>query len=377
MALVTSQGYQLTPDVSPLVQQLTQALGQRRETQRQEDIIARKEKIARDEIEAEKLRQDFKTTGDQFLRVNNLPTFDGQRKEIAILGQEAFHRGEDTTLYTDALNITNPDELNMFLERVATAAGNADKVISQGIAQQKAQAKADEPVEASQVQSSEFLPGGGVRIIRKDGSVEVVQPTEEEVAIIKSGEDRGVDLQQRRAKGRVLGTGTAKIANTALDRTEKIRENNLKLKKVIAEVRGGAETGPLANMLPSFRASTRRLIQIKNELGLDVVGSVTFGALSEGELRLAMDTALPTTLDGPELIKWAQEKISAQEKLAEYLEDQAIFLSGQGNTAADWLARVRAKRVQSDEPIPDAQPAQAPISTETSTVGRFTIEVIE
>jgi len=145
MALVTSQGYQLTPDVSPLVQQLTQALGQRREARQQEDIIARKEKIAQDEIETEKLRQDFKATGDQMLRVHGLADFTAKRKELAVLGQEAIKRGDDPTLYTDALNITNPDELNLFLTRVATAAGNADKVISQGIAQQKAQAKADEP----------------------------------------------------------------------------------------------------------------------------------------------------------------------------------------------------------------------------------------
>lgn len=230
-------------------------------------------------------------------------------------------------------------------------------------------AKAEKAADAglSPVQSSEFLPGGGTRVVRKDGSVEVVQPTDDEVAIIRAGEERGVDLQQRRAKGRGIGAGTAKIANQALDSTEKLRSNNSKLRKVIAEVRGGADTGPLAKNLPSFRASTLRLKALQNELGLDVVGSVTFGALSEGELSLAMDTALPTGLQGPELIKWAQEKISAQEKLAEYLEDQAIFLSKQGNTAADWLELGRAKRMQRGE-----QQVATP-----SQVGRFAVEVVQ
>jgi hypothetical protein len=220
------------------------------------------------------------------------------------------------------------------------------------------------------VQSSEFLPGGGTRIVRKDGTVEVVQPTPEEIEIIRAGEDRGVDLQQRRAKGRGLGTGTAKIANNALDLTEKMRSNNSKLRKVIAEVRGGAETGPLANNLPSFRASTLRLIQIKNELGLDVIGAVTFGALSEGEMQFAMDTALPTRLEGPELVRWAQEKIAAQEKLAEYFEDQAIFLSKPGNTAADWLELGRTRKEAMENQADTQQPAG-------QSIGRFQIEVVQ
>jgi hypothetical protein len=170
--------------------------------------------------------------------------------------------------------------------------------------------------------------------------------------------------------------GAAKVANQALETTDKMRANNIKLRRVIEEVRGGAQTGPLADRLPSFRASTRRLIQIKNELGLDVVGAVTFGALSEGELNLAMDTALPTTLDGPDLIEWAENKIAAQEKLANYLEEQAIFLSKPGNTAADWLERGRNQKAIREQQV---QQAVQPAVTQPTTQGasRFIIEVVE
>jgi len=215
---------------------------------------------------------------------------------------------------------------------------------------------------SDEVQSSKILPGGVTQIVTKGGQTSVIQPSEEELALIKRGEDRGVDLQQQRAQGRNLGKDAAKLASTALDRTEKLRSNNLKLRKVISEIKDGAETGPLSNMLPSFRASTKRLIQIKNELGLDVVGSVTFGALSEGELNLAMDTALPTGLQGPELVKWATDKINAQEKLADYLEDQAIYLSKPGNNAAKWAEMGKKKREEKG-----AQP----------NIGRFTVEVVQ
>ena len=85
---------------------------------------------------------------------------------------------------------------------------------------------------------------------------------------------------------------------------------------------------------------------MKNQLGLDVVGSVTFGALSEGELNLALSTALPTGLEGPELVKWAEDKIEAQEKLSAYLEEQAVFLTQPGNTSADWLIKVKTEGLE-------------------------------
>lgn len=126
MALVDARGFQLVPDVSNLTQQLGQALGQRREQQRQDELLKQK-------AQAEKLQKDFKTTGAQMLNVRGLDDFTSQRSELAKLGQEAIKRGDDPTLYTDALNITNQDELNLFLTRTATAAGNADKLIADGL----------------------------------------------------------------------------------------------------------------------------------------------------------------------------------------------------------------------------------------------------
>ena len=216
--------------------------------------------------------------------------------------------------------------------------------------------------EAAEVQRSVILPDGTVQIVRKDGTVEVKQPNVLDKEIVRRGQERGVDLQQRRAQGRELGKGTAKFTDKAFDTTNKLRTNNDSLRKVIESVRGGAETGPLAKKMPSFRAESVRLDQLRNRLGLDVIGSVTFGALSEGELQLALDTALPTGLDGPELIKWADDKIEAQEKLATYLENQAIFLSEKGRTRSDWIKDQRrlAKESSGQQVKPPETPTQPP-----------------
>ena len=56
---------------------------------------------------------------------------------------------------------------------------------------------------------------------------------------------------------------------------------------------------------------------------------MAFGALSESELELALQTALPTNLSEDALSDWLRRKRDAQDKLADYLTQQARFLSTQ------------------------------------------------
>ena len=105
-----------------------------------------------------------------------------------------------------------------------------------------------------------------------------------------------------------------------------------------------ANTGVIADKLPNWKASSVALETVKNELGLDVVGSVTFGALSQGELSLALNTALPTNLSEDALVDWIDRKIVAQRKLQDYLYAQARFLSAGDKTLADWLDEAEARK---------------------------------
>lgn len=76
-------------------------------------------------------------------------------------------------------------------------------------------------------------------------------------------------------------------------------------------------------------------------MGLDIIGGTTFGALSESELAFALDTALPTKLEGPELRAWIERKKAAQMKLSQELEKAAIYLGKPGNTPAGYLEFLR------------------------------------
>ena len=161
-----------------------------------------------------------------------------------------------------------------------------------------------------------------------------------------------VELGAAAAGAEAAGRTAIEIGREAFGRVGAIREQAGRLNEVVRLIDEGATTGVIAERLPDWNASTIELRNLQRELGLDVVGSVTFGALSESELALALQTGLPTQLSGPDLRNWAVRKKAAQDKLADYLERQAIFLSTPGNTLDMWLRQVQQERA--------AAPAAAP-----------------
>ena len=111
----------------------------------------------------------------------------------------------------------------------------------------------------------------------------------------------------------------------------------------------GAWTGPIISRLPSIRESSIRLDNIQRRLGLNIIGNTTFGALSQGELELALATGLPTNLQGDDLRTWLVDRQNAQRKLSVYLQDSALFLGTPGNTVPDWIKLQKAKQVEANK----------------------------
>ena len=204
--------------------------------------------------------------------------------------------------------------------------------------------KGETDEDAAEVQASSILDGGVVVTVMKDGTTKVLDGAGNELegdartAAITEAEERGIQIQTERAGGRRAATVAVNTSLSAFDQVGKSRSNIANLeeaKRLVVEE--GANTGVIADRLPNWKASTVALDTVKNELGLDVVGSVTFGALSQGELTLALNTALPTNLSEDALVDWIDRKIVAQRKLQDYLYAQAIYLADGDKTIGDWL----------------------------------------
>ena len=153
-------------------------------------------------------------------------------------------------------------------------------------------------------------------------------------------------IEERKKFAELTGASRSKRIDEGFTRIEKIDTNVRNLDRAIKAIDDGASTGAIeSRFFPTLRRATKELEQVQKELGLDVVGSVTFGALSEAELDLALQTALPTGLEPDALRQFLENKKAAQQKLREYYQDQINFLD-QGGSIAGFLRQQERGRKQ-------------------------------
>jgi len=247
--------------------------------------------------------------------------------------------------------------VNAFAQEIANQWDNLDdkdrsdalesltKVNNQALDRNQKKAEADVGG-SDKVQSSKVTPDGTTIVVMKNGTTRVIsaEGTElkgkERSAAIRASEEFGAETQGSRAQARGVGELSAKQVGQAFAEVGRIKKNIGNIDEAIAAIDAGANTGVIASRFPNITAASIQLANVRQQLGLDVIGSVTFGALSEGELNLALDTALPTGLAPKDLRVYLVNKKNAQTKLAGYLSKQATYLSKSGNSLAGWLEKV-------------------------------------
>lgn len=179
---------------------------------------------------------------------------------------------------------------------------------------------------------------------------------EADIAVTTEGrKEKAKLIEQEKALPRIgAKKAAAKQAITKsgklFDRLEKVNVNIANYDEVIRLLDEGAETGAVTSLFPSFKAATVALENIQGQLGLDVIGNTTFGALSESELKFALRTALPDKLSPENLRRWALRKKSVQQKLSRYLSEATNFLGTPGNTLADWNQLQELNQLDSETP---------------------------
>jgi len=197
----------------------------------------------------------------------------------------------------------------------------------------------DGSVRVTDVRTGEIVSGDAAQALLDEArEAEALSRRSREAAATEGRLTTQAELGAEAAGATAAGTTGIEIGRQTFERIGLLRSNIASLDRAIELVEDeGANTGVIASRLPNWNASTIELENLRNQLGLDVVRSVTFGALSESELELALNTALPTNLSEPELADWLSRKRDAQEKLADYLTQQARFLSTPGRTLDQWI----------------------------------------
>lgn len=237
---------------------------------------------------------------------------------------------------------------------------------------------------SARVQSSDILDDGTTIMTMSNGSTRVVSPTGEELTgqqaadAIRAARDYGVENQRAIYGGRregtlgadiemggtakaveTMGTETVKAGMSAWEDYGKLQSSLANIDEALSALDRGAQSGVVYKMLPNVTEASASLNNAMNRMGLDVIGSVTFGALSEGEMRLAMDTAVPRDLSPADLKVWLTRKRDAQQKAAEMLADAAMYLTTPGNTINGWIERNKAaKQPQTAQPAAQGEAVQ-------------------
>lgn len=248
---------------------------------------------------------------------------------------------------------------------------------------EKARALTDAQAGGFEVKSSEDLPGGYTKQIGRFGEVRLVGPDGRMVAPdqassaidqiyaldarragSKAASVRAAELDQEITRGgtaagaKEAGQQAMKAGVEAFQRLGPARQAISTIDQAIAAIDKGASTGIIASRLPNVTQASRELELLRNQMGLAVIGATTFGALSEGELKLALDTGgIDTGM--PDLKGYLQRKKVAQTKLANELERAARYLTKPGNTINGWIeenitvSERRGAGLPSQMPTPD------------------------
>ena len=182
---------------------------------------------------------------------------------------------------------------------------------------------------------------------------------------IKAGDQFTYHLDPNATGGYTLiklgGRGTTEKEKAQMDQDAALRESDIQEARTQAKeyfakyssvndqirslrqarklIEDGAATGFVRQYLPAFDANTQALRNVANEMGIDIINSATFGALSATELRLALSTGFPQGLSETETLKYIDQKVAAQDKFRrELLKKTNRLNSGIGFT--QWTAEV-------------------------------------
>jgi len=249
-----------------------------------------------------------------------------------------------------ALATGNQEVVAQFIQSKAQQYNKIPEVV-QGITQDLQQLLTPTGMQELQAEVNTSLQGNQQQASRKsyapltlsDGSVgiPVYNPNDNtsELVTVQGATQLTPEQKQQAELRKGLLEQASKVSGDAFDQLRGNRQTITTMNEAIKAIDNNASSGFFSKYLPSFRESTIQLENAAQRMGLDVIAATTFGALSEGELRLAMDTAVPSNLKPKALKSWLNERITAKKKLSRELTKMAVELGKGKTTVAEYLEK--------------------------------------
>lgn len=368
-------------ELAQLNPQALQSVFAGQQAQRDQQVQQARDQVTNERTSAIKRQGFIKQTlkgGPQAIR-NNLA-------RIAGANQDDPDFDADEIIKLANLAVTDPDraerELNTLLDAATAEIDIADRILSLPTAGAKGFQKTGSflvrnPDGTTSIATGVFDPSRGTlrtetATFGADQVVSRLGETAEEQSQRRITEAGGkaeaeaiVELETKPTIAAATQAAKASITRSekAFDSIGKIKQSTLNIDEAIRLIDEGAKTGVVASRLPSIRQASIELDNLQGKMGLDIIGTTTFGALSQAELEFALATALPKKLKGPDLKRWLQRKKDAQLKLSAYLERVATFLGTPGNTVKDFIELEKLNQLDLEagvSEVPGAQPVAAP-----------------
>jgi len=314
--------------------------------------LGRQERIAEKSVAEQELASPTFAGAKDFGRAPYVPTNQAELEKAR--ERMSFEMPKEKIDYFDVSTVQSSvkpsalqEKLNIYLPAGVTYGGRTVNGVKTSIATREQVQEAMKSVAASSSSSNYFKAVAykdGMRVMQNNaGDFYLLTPQGDKVypgddtyeAVLKKGTESGIqyasDLEF--AKGQA-GQRTEDLKNIRSS-IAGVRQGQNIYGKIADAVDDGAISGPFAKFFPTWQAATTELENLQKQLGLNLIQNTTFGALSESELKFALDTAMPP-FRGQRLKEWALEKQRTQKLLIAYLYDMSQYISSGEGTAQDF-----------------------------------------
>ncbi len=136
------------------------------------------------------------------------------------------------------------------------------------------------------------------------------------------------------AKRKAIANAQDYVKN-ASEKLENYGSSNAVYKEALAALKGGANTGQIYDMLPTFDVDSILLENVASRAGFEMAKSGG-GIITDADMKFGLATAIPRNLPPKELEEFLKNKITGQDKIANQLREAVMFLDGTENTIRDW-----------------------------------------